>query len=115
MKSLGHPARLAIVQLLADDEACVCHLSAALSLSQPKISQHLMSLRKAGLVRSRREGKNIFYRLTEPELPELLAKVGGSRKDNSRLTKLAPAQDCPCPHCRSSTRIPSDQTKEGTA
>ncbi len=100
LKSLAHPTRLAIVQLLAVDEACVCHLSAALRISQPSLSQHLMVLRRSRLVRSRRQGKNIYYSVSEPQLPALLDALHGL--GGAQPSRNAPApEDCPCPRCQS--------------
>lgn len=63
-RALGDETRRRIVFLLhPGGELCVCELTAALGLSQPKISRHLAQLRAAGLVRGRRRGQWIFYRL----------------------------------------------------
>ncbi|MEK7328155.1 MAG: metalloregulator ArsR/SmtB family transcription factor, partial [Chloroflexota bacterium] len=67
-KVLMHPVRLAILNVLRDGEACVCHLEAALGYRQAYISQQLMVLREAGLVEDRREGWNIYYRVAKPEV-----------------------------------------------
>lgn len=69
-QALSDPTRLRIMVLLtAEKELCVCELTHALDLSQPMISRHLANLREAGLVRDRRAGKWIYYRL-HPELPK---------------------------------------------
>jgi ArsR family transcriptional regulator len=54
--------------LLVHGELCVCELTAALDLAQPKISRHLAVMREAGLLAVRREGTWVFYRL-DPQLP----------------------------------------------
>ncbi len=67
---LADDTRLRLVALLAaDDERCVCDLTTALQLSQPKISRHLALLRGAGLLQDRRQGQWVYYRL-HPQLPE---------------------------------------------
>ncbi len=76
-KALSDATRLRCIALLVDcDELCVCELTHALELPQPKISHHLGTLRKAGLVRDRKEGLWIYYRINS-DLPgwvlELLA------------------------------------------
>ena len=69
-RMLADPTRLRVLLLLtAEDELCVCELTHALSLSQPKISRHLAHLRESGLLESRRAGLWMYYRLT-PALPE---------------------------------------------
>ncbi|HVL83915.1 MAG TPA: metalloregulator ArsR/SmtB family transcription factor [Pseudonocardia sp.] len=71
-RSLGDPARLAIVARLARGEARVVDLTRALGLAQSTVSQHLACLRGCGLVDFRAEGRQSFYALTRPELVELL-------------------------------------------
>ena len=67
-KSLMHPARLAILDLLREGEACVCHMEATFKFRQAYISQQLMVLKEAGLVEVRRDGLNIYYRVIRPEI-----------------------------------------------
>ncbi len=67
-KALADPTRIRLLGMLAArGETCVCELVAALDAPQPKVSQHLRVLRAAGLVRFRREGIRIYYRLTSPQ------------------------------------------------
>lgn len=70
---LGDPTRLKIVKLLAMEEFCVCELVHLLGLSQPAVSQHLAKLRSAGLVRERRAGQWVVYRLDRERLEADLA------------------------------------------
>ena len=68
-KQLSDTTRLRCLSLLVSEgELCVCELTAALNLSQPKISRHLAQLRESGAVQSRRAGHWVHYRLHE-ELP----------------------------------------------
>ena len=63
-KALSDQTRLRCLALLTGhDELCVCELTHALALPQPKISHHLGALRKAGLVSDRKEGLWIYYRI----------------------------------------------------
>lgn len=64
MKVLANPDRLMICCQLSQHEMCVSDLEEQLSIVQPTLSQQLTVLRNAGLVKTRREGKNIFYQLT---------------------------------------------------
>lgn len=63
-KALGHPTRQAIVHTLNLDECCVCDLANILEKPVTTVSQHLQMLMSAGLLRSRQEGKLVFYSLT---------------------------------------------------
>jgi ArsR family transcriptional regulator, cadmium/lead-responsive transcriptional repressor len=71
-RSLGDPARLAIVRRLAEGEARVVDLTRALGLAQSTVSKHVACLRDCGLVDFRIEGRQSFYSLTRPELIDLL-------------------------------------------
>ena len=69
-RALADPTRLRTVLLLAaEGELCVCELTHALDLSQPKISRHLAALRAARLLEARRAGQWMYYRIN-PELPD---------------------------------------------
>lgn len=63
LKAAAHPARLAILHLLSLEECCVCDVAHTLSQPVSTASQHLRKLRDAGLVRSRKKGKWVFYSL----------------------------------------------------
>ncbi|HWS03503.1 MAG TPA: metalloregulator ArsR/SmtB family transcription factor, partial [Gammaproteobacteria bacterium] len=68
-KTLSDPTRLRALVLLAQEgELCVCELTHALDVIQPKISRHLALLREAEVVLDRRQGQWIYYRLS-PDLP----------------------------------------------
>lgn len=71
-RSLGDPARLAIVSRLAQGEARVVDLTQLLGLAQSTVSKHLACLRDCGLVDYRTQGRQSFYALTRPELVDLL-------------------------------------------
>jgi ArsR family transcriptional regulator len=65
-RALADPTRLRLLNLIGDQEICVCYLVEVLRMSQPKISRHLAYLRKAGIVAARREGKWMHYRIATP-------------------------------------------------
>lgn len=65
MKLLSDPLRLRILMLLSEKELCVCQIMAITGASQPLVSRNLGLLREAGLLSTRREGKLLFYRLSE--------------------------------------------------
>ncbi len=68
-QALGDPTRLRLLNLLEEGELCVCYLVTVLREPQPKISRHLAVLRAAGLVRARRDGRWMHYRLAAPGHP----------------------------------------------
>ena len=61
IKAVGDRTRLQILRVLLDGEECVTDIARQLGLAQPRISHHLTILRNSGLVRDRRNGKQIFY------------------------------------------------------
>ncbi|MBN1147992.1 MAG: helix-turn-helix transcriptional regulator [Anaerolineales bacterium] len=103
MHALGQPARIRILLTIGHGEVCVCHLETALGLRQAYISQHLMALREAGLVSSRREGRFIQYRLKDQALVDLIqsaARLAGIPDAQVQFTPPdALLSNCPCPHC----------------
>ena len=100
---LGQPARLRILMTIGKGEACVCHLEAVLGLRQAYISQQLMALREADLVNARRSGRNIYYRLEEPHLLDLLREAAQILDiPEGKLPFAASGEsvpNCSCPHC----------------
>ncbi|KGE02168.1 sulfite-sensing transcriptional repressor BigR [Rhizobium sp. YS-1r] len=75
LKTLSHPARLVIVCTLVEGEYSVGELEEKVDVHQPHLSQHLTVLRGSGIVETRREGKQIFYRLTEEKAAQLVAAL----------------------------------------
>ena len=106
-RALADHTRLRLLNLMGEDEVCVCFLVEALKLSQPKISRHLAYLRRAGIVVARREGKWMHYRLALPSDAHacgVLAAVRGwlaadpkIQSDRSRLVKLCCSPALPAP------------------
>ena len=100
-KALMHPARLEILDILRDGEECVCHMEAMLGYRQAYISQQLSILREAGLVEDRRDGWNMYYRVTDPQIYAIVdaaRKMTGDARASIRR-KSAKAAPCPCPRC----------------
>ena len=71
---LADSTRVKILKLLAKEELCACEVMAALDLTQPTTSHHLGILERSSLVTSRKEGKWVFYRLSNLRVAELLTK-----------------------------------------
>lgn len=99
-KSLADETRLNIVLLITEaGDLCVCDLTDALSLSQPKISRHLAALREANILLDQRRGKWVYYSLN-PGLPEWVKAILLQTRDAHRsrvqsfLAKLSDEQCC---------------------
>ena len=67
-KALSDETRLRILKLLEQGELCVCDIVAAFEMSQPKVSFHLATLKAAGLVKDRKEGKWMHYKIDDSDL-----------------------------------------------
>jgi ArsR family transcriptional regulator len=86
--ALSDETRLRIIEQLADGEQCVCDLSGALETGQSRLSFHLKTLKDAGLLRDRREGRWIYYALdpgTLSELRDFVETIGGRQGRNLRI------------------------------
>jgi DNA-binding transcriptional ArsR family regulator len=81
---LGEPMRLRILQALEGGERSVTDIVGALESSQPNVSKHLQALCQGGLVRRRREGLNIFYRIADPMVFKLCNLVCRSAAEHAR-------------------------------
>jgi len=102
LRLLGQPIRLQILLVIGSEEVCVCHLEALIGLRQAVISQHLMGLRKAGLVLARRKGRFMYYRLANADVLELVlraAELGGldSAALLNQYSRVVPG--CHCSRC----------------
>jgi ArsR family transcriptional regulator len=104
-RALADRTRLRLLNLLGDEEVCVCFFVEVLGMSQPKVSRHLAYLRRAGVVASRREGKWMHYRVVEPqsemaarvfrEVRAWLAEEREMKRDRERLVKMCCAPRLP--------------------
>ncbi len=72
-KTLGHPVRIRVLELLSQREHAVAEMLAEVEVEPANLSQQLAVLRRAGLVSTRKEGSNVYYSLTSPLFAELLA------------------------------------------
>jgi len=94
-----------LVNLMGDEEVCVCFFVEILKTNQPKISRHLAYLRRAGIVSARREGIWMHYRVSKPkdenaakvlqDVREWLSKDSGMQQDRNRLVKICCAPELP--------------------
>ena len=75
LKTLAHPMRLMLVCTLVEGEYSVSQLEETLDIHQPNLSQQLTVFRDANIVETRRDGKQIFYRLTAEKAAQLVAAL----------------------------------------
>jgi ArsR family transcriptional regulator len=104
-RALADYTRLRLLNLMGDDEVCVCFFVEVLRVNQPKISRHLAYLRRAGVVETRREGKWMHYRIVEPHDPHAvrifkevrawLSEDAEMLRDRERLVKVCCAPQPP--------------------
>ena len=94
-RSLGDPARLAIVRRLALGEARVVDLVAECGLAQSTVSAHLACLRGCGLVESRPVGRASVFTLTQPALVDVLAAAETVLEATGRAVALCPTYSAP--------------------
>jgi DNA-binding transcriptional ArsR family regulator len=97
LQVIGQESRLQILLAIGEEEPCVCHLEATFGWRQAFLSQHLMALRKAGMVVTSRQGRNIHYRLSDPRLLTIIRQAAEYQGVN--LPALAPSPECSCPNC----------------
>jgi DNA-binding transcriptional ArsR family regulator len=72
-KTLGHPARIRVLELLSEREHAVSEMLPEVGIEPTNLSQQLAVLRRVGLVTTRKKGSNVYYSLTSPRVAELLA------------------------------------------
>lgn len=103
--ALSDRTRLRLLNLMQDDEVCVCFFTEVLQAPQPTISRHLAYLRQAGVVSARREGKWMHYRIVAPadkhasriftEVCAWLREQPEMRRDRERLVKFCCSPQLP--------------------
>jgi DNA-binding transcriptional ArsR family regulator len=103
LKTLSNPRRLEIIHLLADGPREVSRLAEEMGISQPNVSQHLALMRAAGVVEAERDGREVRYRLSDPEILDACETMRGVLV--RRLARLSVA----------AARTPSELVAERTA
>ena len=104
-KALADRTRLRLINLMGGDEVCVCFFVEVFGTNQPKVSRHLAYLRRAGIVKARKDGKWVQYSVAEPPDPNAarvlrdvrawLAEDAEMRRDRERLARVCCAQRQP--------------------
>jgi DNA-binding transcriptional ArsR family regulator len=72
-KTLGHPARIRILELLSERDRAVSELLPEIGIESSNLSQQLGVLRRAGVVDARKDGNTVIYSIASPDIAELLA------------------------------------------
>lgn len=102
---LGAPIRIKILQSIGYGEACVCHLETKLGKRQAYISQHLMVLRDAKILDTRRDGKYIYYRVADRKVFDLIKTAAALLEmppdSLPSLDETVALSNCECPKCQS--------------
>lgn len=91
LKALADPVRLRVLSFIAaqpDGEACVCHVTAPVGLSQPTVSHHLKVLHVAGLLEREKRGAWVYYRVVRERLEAVRAALA-TRAPRAKLAKRA--------------------------
>jgi ArsR family transcriptional regulator len=113
-QALGDSTRLRLLNLMGEQEVCVCYLVEILDAPQPKISRHLAYLRTAGIVTARREGKWMHYRIVMPPhigARKILAQTLDSLKEDKAMqvdrVRLAKACCSPARYALDGVPVPA--------
>lgn len=93
VRALADPLRLRIVELLATEQLCTCHLVDETGARQTNVSNHLRTLREAGLVEAEPAGRYTYYRLV-PEALDALASALGDLAEGARSTSDVRRPSC---------------------
>lgn len=113
-QALADNTRLRLLNLIGEQEVCVCYFVEILDVPQPKISRHLAYLRKARIVAARREGKWMHYRIVMPPhigATQILRQTLDSLKEDKSMqadrTRLAKACCSPARYALQGAPLPS--------
>lgn len=90
-QALADGYRVQVIELLRDQELCACDIAKHLGITQSKLSFHLKTLREAGLIEGRQEGRWIYYRLNLQQFIVLEQYIAEFR----RFSPILPARTCP--------------------
>src|SRR5215471_5479049 len=103
--ALADRTRLRLINLMRNDEVCVCFFVEILKTNQPKISRHLAYMRRAGIVDARRDGNWMHYRIVEPpdagaaqvlkETMKWLESDAEMQRERERLVRICCAPQLP--------------------
>ena len=113
-QALGDNTRLRLLNLMGEQEVCVCYFVEILDAPQPKISRHLAYLRRAGIVSARREGKWMHYRIVMPPhigasqiLRQTLVSLKDEKSMQADLARLTKACCSPARYALDGAPVPA--------
>jgi ArsR family transcriptional regulator, arsenate/arsenite/antimonite-responsive transcriptional repressor len=89
-RALADPTRLRIVERLRDGEECVCNLTGPLGTRQSLLSFHLRTLKEAGLIHDRKQGRWVYYSLNHDALDEMVETLETLKKPRKGLRLVSP-------------------------
>lgn len=92
LKGLAHPIRVAIVYMLQDGEKCVCEIAPQVDCDRTNVSKHLAIMSRAGVLKSRKQGLQVFYSLATPCVANFLSCAGNTLKKKAAEDVLALAR-----------------------
>ncbi|MCX6640492.1 MAG: metalloregulator ArsR/SmtB family transcription factor [bacterium] len=94
LSALAQPTRLKILYYLKDGEKCACEINPSMKEDASVISRHLVKLREAGILESRREGASVYYWIKELRVLEILKIVDelliSASRENARIVEMLP-------------------------
>lgn len=99
-KQLGDPARIRIFWILCHYEECVINISALMDMTSPAVSHHLRVLKDNGLIESRRDGKEVYYKAQDTEISRLLHQM------------IEEVMEIACPEKESESQSPAETAKQ---
>lgn len=90
LKLLAEPSRLKLLQVLIHEEVCVCDLAEILEMTPSAVSHQLRLLRSAGIVRPRRDGQTIWYKVNDQEVYALVIYLeGGCTYEHTQIQSFS--------------------------
>jgi ArsR family transcriptional regulator len=117
-QALGDTTRLRLLNLMREQEVCVCYLVEILGVPQPKVSRHLAYLREAGIVSARRDGKWMHYRIVMPQhigasqvLRQTLDSLNEDKTMLADRARLENACCCPATYALDGAPLPAAVSK----
>lgn len=91
LKALSDETRLKIVEFLLDGEKCVCKIFPHVKRTQSTVSIHLNDLKKVGILKSRREGKKIYYEIADLRVCDIFKALGHTK---GKILKNSCCMEC---------------------
>ncbi len=79
LKAISDETRLKIIEILINGERCVCEIHPRINVTQSTTSTHLSRLEDAGIIKSRREGKKVFYHINDVRVINVLRALGNKK------------------------------------